>query len=263
MTKISKLKSLLLIGGIMLLGIGIGVYLLLIFGIITMTPSEAPISLMEGLTAFDTAIGAILSAGLLILYLQQKEILDDQRKLHRYELEGDLRIEDVGYNEDFLVVTLSNYTRSHLSDITLCTEIFPDEETNSTTFSLGRVGMERTESSAAGYNRTNALGPEQRGVKFQAKPNVEEKEGDNNPMKHDLVFLVHRLRDKYGVTEFGCRMWVEATDQINEKTQDCVFRFDQQVILERVGDSPDLRELFEGSATANIQEAESQFEADQ
>lgn len=258
----SKLNFLLLTVALMLAGTGIGIYLLLIFGIVTLTPSEAPISLMEGLTAFDTAIGTILTAGLLILYSQQKNILDEQRQLHRYELQGDLRIEDVDYNGDYLVLKLSNYTRSQLTDIQLCTEIFPDAVDKNTTFSLGTENMERVGSAAPGYNRTNALESEQRRVKFQAKPKVQEIENSGTPKLHDLVFLVHRLRDKHDATEFGCRMWVEGTDQIGDKTNDRVFRFDQQVILNRVGDSPDLRELFQASAIANVPEDESCFESE-
>ncbi|WP_276411605.1 hypothetical protein [Haloarcula halobia] len=154
----SRFNSLLLIIAVILLGIGLGIYLLLGFGIITLTPSKAPISLMEGLTAFDTAFGTLLSAGLVILYLQQKNILDEQRKLHRYELQGDIRIEDVDYDGDFLVLTLSNYTRSELTNIRLCTEIFPDKQDDDTTFSVGKENMERVDSAAPGYNRTNALG---------------------------------------------------------------------------------------------------------
>ncbi|MFB6187888.1 MAG: hypothetical protein ABEI86_13630, partial [Halobacteriaceae archaeon] len=179
----SNLHFLLLTGAVILLSIGFGIYLLLVLGIISLTPSKAPISLIEGLTAFDTAAGTLLTAGLVYLYIQQKEIIDEQRQLQRYELKGELRLEDVDYDGEYLVVKLSNFTRSEITDIQLCTEIFPDKADNAS-FSLGRVKMERTDFAVPGYNRTNALGSQQRRVEFRAKPSVKEQEEGERPMLH-------------------------------------------------------------------------------
>lgn len=239
--------------GIILLFVIIGI-LLLFAG-----PGGLDVSLntMEFLTAIDVLIGALLTGALVLLYRQQKNILEEQKDLKVAELSGDLRVDSIEPNEDQLDLWLSNMSGSEVSDIKLYTETFP-KLVDGASFSAWGEPLNRADTDNQQLRRSNALAPHEQEIKFTSSPYVHEDDGDSQ-MKHDLQFTIRRLRDKYGQDEIDLRMWVEGTDQVGNSLRDKVLRMDRHLDFDRLSNEPEMREILKHSGAANIDDSESEY----
>ena len=153
-------------------------------------------SATEVLQAISIAVSTSLSAALVYLYFQQKEIMESQVELKEAELSGNLYINKVSYEKQKIVLDLSNLSGSEISGLVVKTEIFPKETEGREIKVLGKE-LTRTENESQ-FGRVSGIAPREQNIEFSGTPSVYYLDKDNSEMLPELTFFITELR-KWGV----------------------------------------------------------------
>lgn len=208
----------------------------------------------------DVIVGSILSAALVGLYFQQKRVLENQVQLKKAELSGDIHVNDFEYDGEDMKVTLSNLSGSELSSLFLRTEILP-KKIDGMNIAVSKKQMQRIDENGFQFGMDAGLAPRELNVPFRGKPSVLYANEDGSDRIPSLTFFITELRDA-GVEEVRCRMWVEATDQLDQTVKSKVLPWDKTIRIdpeEPVHQEPDLEQVLDKSISAAISGHESEY----
>jgi len=208
----------------------------------------------EVLQAISIAVSTSLSAALVYLYFQQKEVMRSQVELKEAELSGNLYINEVSYENRKIVLDLSNLSGSEISGLVVKTEIFPKEIEGREIQVLGKE-LTRTENESQ-FGRVSGIAPREQNVEFSGTPSVFYVDEDGSEKLPELTFFITELR-KWGVEELKCRMWLEGKDQLDQTVKTKVFRWDKRLRIDTdqpVHEEPDLEEVFLHTTSVSIEE---------
>lgn len=214
----------------------------------------------NSLQLIDVVATTLLTAALVYLYFQQKQVLEDQVELTRSELSGNMYVNEFGYHEDSIELSLSNLSGSEISDLVLRTEIFPNE-VDGKTLGVSKKALQRADEYETQFGMSAGLAPREQNVIFRGKPAVYYTKEDGSEYIPSLTFFITELRDA-GVEEVQCRMWAEGTDQLGQTVKSKVFPWDKTIRVDTsqpVHAEPELEEVFRRSTAGSIDDSVSQF----
>lgn len=208
----------------------------------------------EVLQAISIAVSTSLSAALVYLYFQQKEVMESQIELKEAELSGNLYLNNISYEDRKIVLDLSNLSGSEISELVVKTEIFPKEIGEREIKVLGKE-LTRVENESQ-LGRVSGIAPREQNVEFSGTPSVYYLDEDDNEMLPELTFFTTQLRD-WGVEEVKCRMWVEGKDQLGQTVKTKIFPWDKRIKIDTerpVHEEPNLEEVFRHTTSVAIEE---------
>jgi hypothetical protein len=221
------------------------------------------------LSVIGIASSGALSVALILLYSQQKTILDEQTNLKRAELRGELGVDkytlggseqaEDDQDEKDISLKISNFSSSKITNLVLKTEIFPKEIGD---MELGVRGkqLQRRDEYGTQFGQDTGILPREQAVTFSARPSVFYVENDRE-MIPSLTFFIIELR-KQDIEEVRCRMWIEGTDQLGETVKSKVLPWDKTIRIDtesQLMDKPTLEEVFRRSGAASIDDDKSEF----
>jgi len=218
------------------------------------------LSLGISLQILNFLVSSLLSVALVVLYSQQKDVLESQVELKQAELSGDLYVTDFSFEGKSLEVNLSNLSGSEISDLVLRTEIFP-KEIEGKSLGVSRKALQRDDDYETQFGVVAGLAPREQSVAFTGTPAVYYTDEENGEMITALTYFVTLMREDE-IEKVSCRMWVEGTDQLGRTVKSKVFPWDRTIRIDTekpVYDKPELEEVFERSISASIDESESEY----
>ncbi|WP_157575456.1 hypothetical protein [Haloferax sp. Q22] len=212
------------------------------------------------LNLISIIVSASLSGALVFLYFQQKQILESQVDLKKAELSGDLYVTDHDYDGNSIDVELSNFSGSEISGLALRTVIFP-KNIDGLCIEVSKELLRRADKHGTQFGRETGIAPREQEVTFNAKPSVQYTNTDGNKMRPKLTEFITQMRDR-DVEEIQCRMWVEGTDQLEQRVKSKVLTLDRKISINTDGsetNEPTLDQLFHPKVTTHINNIESEY----
>jgi hypothetical protein len=206
---------------------------------------------------------SVLTLGLIVLYKQQKDILDEQTQLKRSELAGEIVVNEFEFEEEEAFVDLSNPSSSEITDIRIFTEVHPKEIAGRDLSEVKSKGMKRQGENSSEFGRSASLGPHEFGITFCEEVSVSYMMNESK-MRSELGYFIYAL--KTGDTEIDqirCRIWIEGKDQLGNKVSAKVLRWDRTIMFDRFSANqvPDLQDIFTRSVSAQIDDNKSEYDS--
>lgn len=207
----------------------------------------------------DITVSGVLTLALVVLYRQQKDILEEQVDLKEAELSGELYVNDYSFDGEDINVELSNLSGSEISDLRVFTEIFP-QEIGERTLGVRGKRLQRADEHGTQFGRPAGLAPREQSVQFTGTPSVFYVDSEGSEMLPELTFFITELRDEE-IDELKCRMWVQGTDQLGDEVKSKILRWDKTIRIEedRPYPEPTLEDVFARSVSAPIDDSKSEY----
>jgi hypothetical protein len=186
----------------------------------------------EGITAFGTAISATLSGLLVLLYSQQKNVLENQTQIMKREWKGDLRLVGHEFDGPYLRLQLSNVSDSVVRNIQIHTKIFPNE-IDGKRYRPDGYRITREQAQDTYRKQASYLSEKEEAVPFKTSLNTIEVPPEGEDRVPSLRHLCNRLAEE-GHEEIEVLAWVSGEDQLGRTLRTPIHRRSRVIDLSEV-----------------------------